>query len=498
MRSQRDDGRAGAPRFLRWALLALALAFVATYLAIAPARIAYPFELEWMEGACVDHVRRVLAGQPLYVAPSVDFVPFVYPPLYFWLSAALAKLTGIGFLPLRLLSFVSSLGCFALIFLMVRKQTRSALAGIAGAGLFAACYPISGFWYDIARVDMLSLVLLLGAIHLVQLDRRWPFHLLAGVLLAVAFLAKQIALAAALPVMLFALIFQRGRGLVFTATSLMLSAASALVLDHVSGGWYRYYVFDLPRQHEIDAAAAVGFWTSDMLAAVPIGLALAILGVARMWRTDRRSALLWGAVLIGAVGASWTGRAHSGGYNNVLIPGYAAISIVFALGVQAATQSANPRRGLLLSAVYLLCIAQFLRLAYDPRQQLPTAADRRAGEDLVAAMRAIPGDIYLPYHGYLPTLAGKRSYAHAMAIWDVARGRNERATAKLLSEITGAIRQQRFAAVIVDTEVFAQPDLENYYSLHPILFEDDVLYPVTGLRTRPKWLYLPLGGPQQQ
>jgi len=491
MRSQREDRRAGAPRLLRWVVLAIAVTFLAIYLAIALARIAYPFELEWMEGACVDHVRRVLAGQPLYVAPSLDFVPFVYPPLYFWLSAALAKLTGTGFLPLRLLSFVSSLGCFALIFLMVRRQTRSALAGIVGAGLFAACYPISGFWYDIARVDMLSVVLLLAAIYVVQLDRGWPSGLLAGVLLALAFLAKQIALAVALPVMLFALIFQRGRGLVFTATSLILSAASALVLDHVSGGWYRYYIFDLPRQHEIDAAAAVGFWTTDILAAVPIGLALAILGVARVWRTDRRSALLWGAVLIGGVGASWTGRAHSGGYSNVLIPGYAAISIVFALGVHAATQSANPRRGLLLSGVYLLCIAQLLRLAYDPRQQLPTAADRRAGEDLVAAMRAIPGNVYLPYHGYLPAVAGKRTHAHAMAVWDVARGRDREATERLLYEITDAIRRQGFAAVIVDTEVFAQPDLENYYSRHPILFEDGVFYPVTGLRTRPKWLYLP-------
>ena len=126
MRSQREDRRAGAPLFLRWVVSALAVGLFAVYLAIVPARIAYPFELEWMEGACVDHVRRVLAGQPLYVAPSLDFVPFVYPPLYFWLSAALARVTGIGFLPLRLVSSVSSLGCFALIFLMVRRQTRSA------------------------------------------------------------------------------------------------------------------------------------------------------------------------------------------------------------------------------------------------------------------------------------------------------------------------------------------------------------------------------------
>ena len=124
MRPQPEDGRLAVPLFLRWAVFALALAFLALYFAIAPARIGYPFELEWMEGACVDHVRRVLAGRPLYVVPSLDFVPFVYPPLYFWVSAVAAKLIGVGFLPLRLVSFLSSLGCFAIIFPMVRRPSN--------------------------------------------------------------------------------------------------------------------------------------------------------------------------------------------------------------------------------------------------------------------------------------------------------------------------------------------------------------------------------------
>ena len=43
-------------------------------------RLPHLFEIEWMEGSMVDHVRRVIDGQPLYVAPSLDFVPFIYPP----------------------------------------------------------------------------------------------------------------------------------------------------------------------------------------------------------------------------------------------------------------------------------------------------------------------------------------------------------------------------------------------------------------------------------
>jgi 4-amino-4-deoxy-L-arabinose transferase-like glycosyltransferase len=490
-RSATADRPRGTTLFLRQALLGLALAFVGIYLAIAPARIAYPFELEWMEGACVDHVRRILAGQQLYVSPSLDFVPFVYPPLYFYLSAAVTKLTGVGFLPLRLVSFGSSLGCFALIFFMVRRQARCSFAGIVAVGLFAACYRIAGAWYDIARVDMLCLLFLLAAIYLVQLDRSWPYQLLAGVLVALAFVTKQTALAVALPVMLFAVAYQRGRGLVFAAAGLLLSGGATLVLDRPHGGWYSYYVFDLPRQHEIDTAAALGFWTTDMLAAVPLALAGVLFFLAHEARHDRRGFFLWGAVVVGAIGAAWSGRAHSGGYNNVVIPAYAALSIIFALALDTATTTAQGRGKVVLAAVYLLCIGQFLRLGYNPRQQLPTAADRRAGEKIISAMRAIPGDVYMPYHGYLPTLAGKRSYAHAMAVWDVARGRDEQAKERLIGEIVGAIRQRRFAAVIVDSDVFAQPDLDSCYTRSPIQFAGNVFYPVTGMATRPKWLCLP-------
>jgi 4-amino-4-deoxy-L-arabinose transferase-like glycosyltransferase len=48
---------------------------------------------------------RVLQHQPLYVPPQIAFIPFEYPPLYFWVSALVAKIVGIGFFPLRLVSF---------------------------------------------------------------------------------------------------------------------------------------------------------------------------------------------------------------------------------------------------------------------------------------------------------------------------------------------------------------------------------------------------------
>jgi hypothetical protein len=66
----------------RLLLLIPALAFLITYVALAIRGLPYPYELEWMEGGMVDHVIRVLEGGSLYVAPTVDFVPFLYTPFY--------------------------------------------------------------------------------------------------------------------------------------------------------------------------------------------------------------------------------------------------------------------------------------------------------------------------------------------------------------------------------------------------------------------------------
>ena len=51
------------------------LIYLARFLYIALSRMAFPFTLEWMEGGSFVQVSRILAGQPLYVRPSFDFIP---------------------------------------------------------------------------------------------------------------------------------------------------------------------------------------------------------------------------------------------------------------------------------------------------------------------------------------------------------------------------------------------------------------------------------------
>ena len=135
-------------RILRYAVLAASVWYVGVYLVVAWQRLPYPFELEWMEGGSVDHVVRVLRHENLYIPPQIAFIPFEYPPLYFYVSALVAKIVGIGYFPLRLVSFASSLLCFAAIYKIVKAESRSTFSGILAAGLFAATFRISGAWFD--------------------------------------------------------------------------------------------------------------------------------------------------------------------------------------------------------------------------------------------------------------------------------------------------------------------------------------------------------------
>ena len=59
---------------LQAAVVLVAAGYVLLYVGLAFVRLRYPFELEWMEGSIVEHVRRAAAGEAIYARPSIDFV----------------------------------------------------------------------------------------------------------------------------------------------------------------------------------------------------------------------------------------------------------------------------------------------------------------------------------------------------------------------------------------------------------------------------------------
>ena len=147
-------------------IIVFCFAFIGFDLFIIFSRMFYPYQLEWMEGAGLVQVSRLLAGKTLYVPPSIDFVPLIYPPLYFYMSAGIAKIIGLGFGALRLVSFLSSALCAASIFLAVKEKTNNKFAALLGAGCFSSTFMLTGQWFDIARTDMLAAALSMLGIYL--------------------------------------------------------------------------------------------------------------------------------------------------------------------------------------------------------------------------------------------------------------------------------------------------------------------------------------------
>ena len=447
-----------------------------------------------MEGGSVDHVARLLQGEPLYGPPQVTFIPYEYPPLYFYLSALVAKVAGVGYAPLRLVSLMSSVVIFACLYRIVRHETGDAVAGVAAAGLFAATFRIGGAWLDLARVDSLFLAFFLLGVLTLRRGTTTGDHILAGTWFSLSFLTKQPALPMALPIVLYTLYVRPRQGLSLAAALIVVSGVSTLLLHVLTGGWYTFYVWWFPFVHPILDAAWTTFWTRDMLTQLPIAFPAAVLLSIVLLIRRRVDDLFWPAMFAGMLGAAWRSRLQPGGYDNVLVPAYAAAAILVGIGVGRIARE-TPRW---TAAAYAACVLQMALLVYDPRAQVPRAADRAAGEALVRTLQAIPGDALVPYHGNLSRAAGKGIHAHLMQVFDILKLGDARSAA-LAADFRAAIRGRTFGAIVLDdrSEYFFKADVEAAYVLKAVLFADPgVFYPVTGgLVTRPQYLYVPRPGP---
>ena len=504
---------------LQYLLLGGAILYLVVYIVIACKRMNYPYELDWMEGAFVDHVKRILAGKQLYVEPSLEFTPYFYTPLYFYISAGVAKILGIGFLPLRLVSFVSSIGCFGLIFQFVRRETKSIFCAILSAGFYAATFKISGTWFDLARLDSLFLFFVLASIYLLRFRRDARAIVFAALLMFLAFLTKQSGLLIALSLSVYGfLVYDRWSRFLFPVTFLLMLGISTAILNWISDGWYYYYVFDLPTQHRIVKSMIWGFWRYDILVPLAIALGLSLAFLIYQFSKDKTDGFIFFALLfIGMIGSSWLSRMHSGSWVNVLFPAYAAMALFFGLGLQgllsehlyfsAAPQlqssrdENNPVLERKFTGLFFLIISifQFLLLLYKPTAYIPTRADAEAGDAFVRLLKDIKGELFISYPGFLPTLAGKSYYSDGGAIGDIFRGKDEELKTKLKANIIEAVRSKQFQTIITSSQCFGffinSPSFveeikKHYVDKGPIFEDQTVFFHVTGGRVRPGRLFV--------
>ncbi|NTU84019.1 MAG: DUF2029 domain-containing protein [Chloroflexales bacterium] len=423
------------PLLFNVAGVALSALAIAAYLYVALSRLTFPFALEWIEPASYSNVERVFQGQPLYAAPSYEFIPLIYTPLYFYVAAAVTWLINDVVLATRLVSLASSLAILGTLFGIARVRGLTRAMAALAAGLFALTYHVSGYWFDVSRVDTLFLALLLLAYLLAFVDIRpaWVGGALAGMAVVLAFMTKQHGALVAPFLAGYFLIrrdWSRAAGFVI---SVCLSAAVFLaVMDRSSGGWFWLYALTIPQSEPLAPQLQHDFWFVHVgpqfyPALLSIMGSLLILALARHW------ALLRGRLLfIGVFGAplfimSYLSMSKQWGYLNGLMPLTAAIALVTADNAQIAGPAsdqppvASARPAVLVAGwlVSLLILLQFPLLRYDVATAIPSREDRAAGERLVERLRGLEGPIYGSASPYLLVMAGHPDHFHPSPLSDL-------------------------------------------------------------------------------
>jgi hypothetical protein len=127
-----------------------------------------------------------------------------------------------------------------------------------------------------------------------------------------------------------------------------------------------YYVFAVPATARLRHQYLFRFWTNDVIAPFFSAMLCCAAQVCVAAPTSPEERRLVYFFLAGAVGASWAGRMHFGGYKNAVIPTYAALAILF--GIASARFLAGLRGGIVSGSlaappVTLFCLAQFVAFA---------------------------------------------------------------------------------------------------------------------------------------
>jgi len=477
-----------APRATQLAAALVGLAAIGAYLFVALSRLDYPFAIEQLEGNSLVEVHRILAGQSLYPAPNAGYVADGYPPLYFFISAAVARVLGVSYLSLRLVSLISSLVCFALLARLVQRETGSIAAATGAAGTFAATYFVAGSWFDLGRVDSLFLALSIGGLYAARHMRGTRGAIVVGALLAATALTKQTGLAESVAVVAALLTGPRRRlACIAALTEVAVLGASTFALRLTSGGWYTYYIIKQMSGHSLTYGNFGWFWTA-LLTATGLAACAALIGARRVPRE-----LLAGCAALAVEG--YATLVHSGGAINDMLPAYLSVALLAGLALGSSTRWVT-----VVSGVLVLAQSVFLLASSHPSQAIPASADRAAGERLVAGMRAFGGDVAFPSDPSLSLLAGMVPAAHPAAVYDILRTSDKAGTASYRRSASEAVETRQFSAIITASlgqPLDNPPDLVRDYQecLQPLPAKGaaTLLVPVAGSRARPAVVWIPRG-----
>jgi len=410
------------------ALTAASLFFMALLVFTMAGRVGYPAELELIEGSMVNHSLRILEGQALFVQPSFEFAPNIYTPLFYYVGAAVAWVQGIGFESLRIVSVAATFLTAAICALFAWRESGSRVSAVAAAGFYSATYAASGGWMDLARVDSLFVMFLLLSAYFLRFAQSRRGLCCAAACFLLAYLSKQSALIALGPFILYRMLFPvAGASRWFSPLLLAGSLAlTVLVIDLSTQHWFIYYTVIVPAGHPNNGKHLTEFFVHDLLAVMPIALALALALVVQLFvRNRRREAIFYGLFLTAMFVLALATRYNKGGVYNNLMPLHACLAVMLGTLLGQPRRNAQQAETVRYGVLAALVLAQFAMLGYWPADYWPTAQDRKDNDQLVDTVRHMPGNVFGGDLGFIGYQAGKENYIHSTAYGDLNLSRNK-------------------------------------------------------------------------
>lgn len=238
----------------------LSICLVVAYLYTSAWGIArfYPWSIEY-EGHVLWAAQLLAKGANIYDPNSLTHQPWcviIYNPLYLLVGAALVKLVGVLFWPLRMLTMCSTLATFLGLFVILDRCKLREFLSIIGLALFSSCLPVF-YWSAVARVDMFGLALAVWGLERFianwfdqEKNGKFSISLLVSfTLFVLAFFTKQQYFVFPLACFLFYCVKGQSRfGLKYVGCWLAVVLALSVVIQMITGGYWAHlsYATGLP------------------------------------------------------------------------------------------------------------------------------------------------------------------------------------------------------------------------------------------------------------
>jgi hypothetical protein len=372
---------------------------VVTLVRVLAARMAYPMDLEWMDGGALYHAYRWLHGLPLYTSPD-RWVPYPYPPVHYAALALLGRIFGLDYPVGRCLALAGIVVCLALLSLeLLRANVGKALAaaGIAlSIAAIGASFPLLGGTLDNTRPDTLALAFaVVAAFLLPEGNLGWARATAVALALSLSVYSKQTAVFFVAWILVFVTLRDRRSGFRLAISTLVISGASLAVLQASTDGWFMTWLLNT-RHHEMKLSQLEGM--KELGAFLP--LLAPLLAFVRGERRPR--AWLWIGMLGASLVAGVLAFLKTGGWLNNLI---APVVLLGPVTWLVATREPGRRWGV-QAATIALTAGVLWRLEYDPSRLSPTSEQLDQARQANELVRGLDGCVAVPTYPFLPIRNG--------------------------------------------------------------------------------------------